>query len=581
MDSKRTLKYLLEITHGSKFQILLLMIARVSIAVIGVASALVLREIINAAVASHSHVFFFNLFLLIFMIGLRIVAGTLSRFLQEKIHSDLENRCKKRFFDNLLIKDYGHISNVHSGQWMTRLTNDTVIVANGMTNILPDLGGMLVRLIGASSMILLMEPRFLFIFIPGIIILLVISYLSRAKMKQLHKYVQEKDGSLRAFLQECFSSMLIIRSYGTENIALKKAELKMDAHQNMRMHRNQFSNIFSTGFSILMNFTYLAGVGYCGYGILMGTLSYGSFVAITQLVGQLQTPLANITGILPRYYAMVSSIERLFEIEMLENTNHQPRKTITEILDVYHRQFEKIEMNHISFSYLRPVNQEMKLDLDYHESAFQNWNFVIHKGEYVAITGVSGSGKSTLLKLLMGLYEPDAGERCLYLNHQKVTLDSSWQHLFSYVPQGNYLMSGTIREVIAFSNQEKINDDHEIWQALTIACAHDFVSQLDHGLDTFLGERGAGLSEGQMQRLAIARAVFSNRPIMILDECSSALDDQTELQLIHNLRQMTDHTVIIITHRPAALNICDKIYHIHDHRLISKENNIEKKKEYN
>lgn len=575
MEKKNSLKYIYEISQGNKGQICLLIVSRSVIAFISVATALVLREIINAAIAHQNSLFFFYISILIAMICFRIIAGTLSRFLQEKINAQLENKCKKRFFATLLSKEYSYISTVHSGQWMTQLTNDTVIVANGITNILPDLAGMLVKLIGATGFILLMEPRFLYVFIPGIIILLAVSYLSRTKMKQLHKYVQEKDGNLRAFLQECFASMLIIRSYGVETLAVDKASVKMNEHQQARIKRNHFSNIFSTGFAILMNLTYLVGVGYCGYGILIGTISYGSFIAILQLVGQLQMPLANITGILPRYYAMISSVERLIEIEVLNDTNTKPRKTIKEILSIYQNQLNKLEMKNISFSYLRPVNKKIEFSNNQQEITFQNWNFEINKGEYIAITGPSGCGKSTLLKLMMGLYEPNQGNRYLYLNNQKVVLDSTWQNLFSYVPQGNYLMSGTIREIIAFSNQEQINDDKAIWQALSIACAKQFVEKLDKGLDTFLGERGAGLSEGQMQRLAIARAIFSNRPIMILDECSSALDDQTERQLIENLRLMTDHTVIIITHRPAALAICDKIYHVDNHELNYKENNIE------
>lgn len=185
----------------------------------------------------------------------------------------------------------------------------------------------------------------------------------------------------------------------------------------------------------------------------------------------------------------------------------------------------------------------------------------------MAITGPSGCGKSTLLKLLMCLYDPDEGSRYLQTTDSRITLDGSWQRLFAYVPQGNYLMSGTIREMVTFSDHRQSMHDEEIWRALSIACADEFVRKLEHGIDTVLGERGAGLSEGQMQRLAIARAVFSRCPVMILDECSSALDERTEEQLLRNLRSMTDRTVIIITHRPAALKICDRICQVNGKQL--------------
>ena len=182
----------------------------------------------------------------------------------------------------------------------------------------------------------------------------------------------------------------------------------------------------------------------------------------------------------------------------------------------------------------------------------------IGKGEYVAFTGPSGCGKSTALKLLMCLYPLDSGEYYLRTRQGEQPFVSQWRSLFAYVPQGNQLMSGTIREIIAFGDQEKMRQEAALRRALQIACADGFVGELEQGLDTLLGERGAGISEGQMQRLAIARAVFSGRPILLLDEATSSLDEETEAKVLQNLQAMTDQTVVIVTHRPAALSICDK-----------------------
>ena len=185
-------------------------------------------------------------------------------------------------------------------------------------------------------------------------------------------------------------------------------------------------------------------------------------------------------------------------------------------------------------------------------------NIEVKKGEYVAFTGHSGCGKSTLLKLLMCLYPLDAGELYLRGVNGETPLTPAWRGLFAYVPQGNQLMSGTIREIVAFGDPGAMAQEDRLARALDIACAGEFVSRLENGLDTRLGERGCGLSEGQIQRIAIARAVFSDRPVLILDESTSALDEDTERRLLSNLRRMTDKTVLIITHRPAALAICDR-----------------------
>lgn len=190
----------------------------------------------------------------------------------------------------------------------------------------------------------------------------------------------------------------------------------------------------------------------------------------------------------------------------------------------------------------------------------ENISLEIQKGEYVAFTGHSGCGKSTALKLLMSIYRLDSGKRLLVeKDGSSQPLDSRWHRLFAYVPQGNQLMSGTIRDIVSFADKSQSGDEEKIAQALKIACADEFVGELESGIDTLLGERGTGLSEGQMQRIAIARAIFSESPVLLLDEATSALDSQTEKQLLENLRSMTDKTVVIVTHRPAALEICDRV----------------------
>jgi ATP-binding cassette subfamily B protein len=190
-------------------------------------------------------------------------------------------------------------------------------------------------------------------------------------------------------------------------------------------------------------------------------------------------------------------------------------------------------------------------------------NLTIRKGEYVAFTGPSGCGKSTVLKLLMCLYPLDSGERNIMSTNGSRPLTAGWRELFAYVPQGNQLMNGTIREVVTFGDPGAMTREEDIRRALKIACADQFVDALPDGLDTQLGERGAGLSEGQMQRIAVARAIFSDRPILLLDEATSALDDETERLLLKNLRAMTERTVIIITHRSAVLDVTDQEIRFH------------------
>lgn len=552
----KEVKWLYDIADTKKRYVVVLIMLQTLLSVSSVIYALLLRNAIDEAVAKNRDGFFLYVEIIIGVVVLQIMIRALDRYLEEYLRTSIENACKEVVFRNILKKDYESVTNQHSAEWMNRLTSDTTVCANGIVEILPRLIALVVKMVSAFAMIIVLEPNFVWILVPGGLFALILTYVFRKVLKKLHKEVQEKDGKLRVLLQEYISSLLVLKSFAVEEQSEQEALEKMREHQKARLRKVNFSNVCNTGFAVAMNAIYLiGGVGYCGYGILMGTVSYGTFTAMLQLIGQIQSPFANITGFLPRYYAMIASAERLMEVETFENDCEYGVKELLEVRDFYKNTFKSIEFEKVGFTYhpsegCEDVTVVLKqLDLS------------ICKGDYVALTGQSGCGKSTVLKLLLSLYALDEGKRYLTSNKGNFELTSEWRRLFSYVPQGNHLMSGTIRELVSFSNKKYMQDDERIRKSLEIACAWEFVDELENKMDTLLGEKGQGLSEGQMQRLAIARAVFSNNPIMLLDEATSALDEATECKMLDNLKKMTDKTVVIVTHRMKALEICNKVAH--------------------
>ena len=555
MKQKHTLQWISAVTGRTKGLVGLLVVVQTVLSVSSIAFAFVLRRIINMAVQGASTGFWSAFVLLVGVIAAQIALSAASRFLSEYTTTTVENRFKQRLFVALLTGNYASVTAVHSGEWMNRLTSDTTVVAGGVTQIVPGLIGMLVRLFGALAAILWLEPRFFWVLVPGGTAMLALTYGFRKILKRLHKNIQEADGTLRVFLQERLESLLIVRTFAKEQQTAAQAASLMEQHKAARMKRSNFSNLCNIGFAGAMNGAYLLGIGFCGYGILTGTMSYGNLMAIMQLVGQVQSPFANITGYLPRYYSMLASAERLMEAEAFAPDSEHPLAE-EKTLAFYRTKLTALRLEHASFTYQPPVSAEEEQPPM--PVVLKDIDLTIRKGEYIAFTGPSGCGKSTVLKLLMCLYPLDAGSRTLETTSGAQALTAAWRSLFAYVPQGNQLLSGTIRNIVSFDDPHKAQDDTGILRALRIACAEDFVQKLEKGLDTTLGEHGQGLSEGQMQRIAIARAVFSEHPILMLDEATSALDEATARQLLENLRRMTDKTVLMVTHRADQTGFFDR-----------------------
>lgn len=578
MDNRQqmnTLAWLSRAAGKKKRYIVCLVFLQVFLGVSSIFFALLFRNLIDRAVAGDRGGFYQAVAKIAVLMSCQMGIRALGYCLQEWAHSTLENLFKDRLFSCLLHKTYASVTAVHSGEWMNRLTSDTVVVSNGLLGILPGLANMGIRMIGALLVISFLEPVFAAILLPGGAGILLLTYGFRKVLKQLHKQIQEADGAVRVFLQERLENLMVVRTFGMEERMEEAAREKMNRHKAARMRRNLLSDLCNTGFGAAVNGVYLFGAAYCGYGILKGTLSYGTMTAILQLMGQIQSPFANLTSFLPRYFAMTASAERLMEAEYYASDCEEEPMAEEELSDFYQKQWESLGLREARFSYpVRNPNENAGKDASWSVKikkegypgvlVLSGLDLEIRKGEYIAFTGRSGCGKSTVLKVLMGLYSLDSGE--LYITGRsggqvaKQPLTARWRGLFAYVPQGNQLMSGTIREIVAFGDKEKMGREQEesMLRALQIACADEFMESLENGLDTVLGERGGGLSEGQMQRLAIARAIYTNRPVLLLDEATSALDEETECRLLTNLKAMTDKTVLIVTHRPAVLGFCDK-----------------------
>lgn len=530
---------------GEGGKIFVLSLLSVVVSLLCIARAKCYQVIIDAIGKADSPIVLYSC-LFALLVVVTVILCQIYRFFRERTVTDMYNRIRHKVMNAAIGAEYGVISGFHTGDILNRMFSDAKIVSESTADIIPSLFELSVTLLGSAVFLFFISRPFCLILVASGILMSLVAVLARKVLKRLHKEVQESDGAVRSLFQEQLSGLLMIKVFGAEARSLSSIDKKQKNYFDKNMKKQIASCVLNFGYTMACNAVLLFTFFYAVYGIKEGFLTYGTLTAMMQLANNIQSSVTGLGALLPKIYSAAASGERVNEITDISKESEEK----TELNEV-----SKIDFNNISFSYGR-------------NDVLKNIGFSVSKGETVAIQGASGIGKSTLLYLLLGIYKCDSGEITISDGEKTEKAGKGTRRFFAFTPQGNGLFSGTIAENIIFA-RENVTDE-EMKNALKISCADEFISALPDGVDTYLGENGAGLSEGQQQRIAIARALLSGAEVLLLDEATSALDEATEKRFIENLRTV-GKTAILITHRKSPLSIASSSY-------IIKENGIEKVK---
>ena len=467
-----------------------------------------------------------------------------------RIRLKVTNEIRADIYEQVLHTDWSSLAKYRSGDLLYRVNGDAGSVANSVLTFLPSAVTALVSFGGAFIVMIQNDPAMAVIALAGAPVSFFTSRYTTRKMRQFQRENQELSSDRTVFDQETFQNLQFIKAFGMLDQVTKKFHVIQEETMEMASRQNKFQSFSTIITSLIGQAIGYACYGFAVYRLWQGQISYGTMTMFVSMAGSLRGSFSSILSLMPSAVRACVSAERIMEVVNLPRESLDDGEEVDIIKEKGKERGVCVRMEDVDFAY-----EEEKW-------IYREGNFRAEPGEIVALIGPSGQGKTTTLNLILGLYHPQKGRiQVGNPDGQVLRASSSTRCLFSYIPQGNTMFSGTIAENMRMVKPEAT--DQEIREALEAACAWEFVEKLDGGMDTEVRERGTRFSEGQKQRLSIARALLADAPVMILDEATSALDVATERRVLRRIIKKEPHrTVIVAAHRPSVFSMCSRVYKV-------------------
>jgi ATP-binding cassette subfamily B protein len=526
-------------THGYlKKPLILLVLFSIITSITAIAFAFLTKQTLDGMVEGNQDKFVLSAAFLVAVLLIQIITKTVKRYLSTYYLTVSDNTIKRSLYNGFLTTKHETLSQTHTGTMMNAIESDARTVSEGLVNLIPQAVFLALRFVLAFALLFYLDVLFASLMALIGLIFLVGSVIVRNTVRKRHNALKDAESKRRGFIQETLSNAMLIKAFQAKAHSDKTLKEYQSNYLHAMMRKTRVMILASSALNIFFAGGYAFAIIYGAIKMQEGLLMVGSLVAIVQLIQYMQSPFSGLSSLVPQYYGALASAERLMKFENFEKEEvHQYVKTDN---------FKAFKLENVDFSYGDGA-------------ILSGVTLRVHRGEFIHIKGDSGIGKTTLFKLLLGLLTPQGGGIYIYTaDDDAIPISSKTRSYFTYVPQGHMILSGTIFENIIYNAKDVTME--MVRKAASVAELDEEIERLEKGYHTRLNEKGLGLSEGQLQRLALARALVRDAPVLLLDEVTSALDKKTEQKVLTNIKALTDKTCLFISHRSIPTSLVNHTF---------------------
>ncbi|MBQ3045690.1 MAG: ABC transporter ATP-binding protein [Clostridia bacterium] len=558
-------KWLLRYVFHYRLEIAFYVIAGIIGTAMGLASSVASKYLIDAVVAHSRDTIAFSAGLVIGLAVLQTVISAVTSRIASVVGTRIRNEIRSDIYEHMVKSQWRDINKFHSGELLNRLEGDVSAVSGSIISFIPSVFTRSIQFVGCLGIVLYYDPTMAIFALLSAPFFFFSSRFTTKMMRKYNKESREINGRILSFGEESMQNLQTIKAFDLVRTYTGNFKSLLENYRKIKIEHDKFSIAMTLIMSLIGLVVSYSCYGWGVFRLWQGVISYGTMTLFLQISGKLTGSFSSLVSLVPGAVSIATAAGRIIEVTSLPLEEDKDREQAEALMESACENGVTVLADGVSYSYE-----------DGNEEVLSNIDFRVEPGETVALVGQSGEGKTTILRLVLGLMKPSGGVMEMQINGEALSISDSTRRFCSYVPQDNAVFSGTVADNLRVVRPDAT--DEELKEALMIADMWDYINEQPLGLQTLVGERGVNFSEGQVQRISIARAVLRKSPVLLMDEATSALDAETEGRVLNNLMKSDKkRTCIITTHRPSMLQYCDRVYRLekNGHLSVFTENNQE------